>query len=62
MSQKSHETQFKICFQLFPSIAHNISEIFYVFLYKNIYTFLYREHAFIHLNDVYFHFIIFNAV
>ena len=37
----NYETQLKIHFQAFPSIAYNISEIFYI---------LYKKHAFVHLN------------
>ena len=40
-----HETQFKIHIQPFPSIAHNILEIFCVILYT--------KDAFVHLNEIY---------
>ena len=44
-SVKNHETQFKIRFQSFQSIAHHISENFCVILYM--------KHAFAHLNEIY---------
>ena len=52
MTEKNHETQFKKSFQLFPSIVHNISEIFCVVLYT--------EHDFLHLNEIRY-FIIFSG-
>ena len=44
MKETNHETQFKIHFQPFPSIAHNVSQFFCAIRYM--------KQAFVQFNDV----------
>ena len=44
MKGTNHETQFKIHFQPFPSLAHNTSEIFCMMIYT--------KHDFVHVNEI----------